>query len=252
MRKIVIPAVLLVLILLSATVFAAFIIPANENAKENSRAPEHSPVIDDNWGLERVDFVHYAKPDGVGSNKKPKRNVCYKLMGVKWKSTPVNYSINPTNTDGLSEEFVTQTVSTAAETWDAETTTELFNDNYVIDYSAQYGVQDYKNSIAFDTYPQANAIAVTSVWYTRKGKQIVEFDIVFNTNFDWGNADLDATKMDLQNIAVHELGHSVGLADIYTDPCSTVTMYGYSTEGETSKRTLGTADITGLESMYGS
>jgi len=57
--------------------------------------------------------------------------------------------------------------------------------------------------------------------------------------------------MDLENIAVHELGHTVGLSDIYSTACSEVTMYGYSTEGETSKRTLEQPDITGLQRMYG-
>ena len=57
--------------------------------------------------------------------------------------------------------------------------------------------------------------------------------------------------MDLQNIAVHELGHSFGLADIYSSSCAEVTMYGYSTEGETKKRTLEQPDITGIQKLYG-
>jgi predicted Zn-dependent protease len=57
--------------------------------------------------------------------------------------------------------------------------------------------------------------------------------------------------MDLQNIATHELGHAVGMADIYTTSSQEVTMYGYSTEGETKKRSLETPDIIGLEKMYG-
>jgi len=57
--------------------------------------------------------------------------------------------------------------------------------------------------------------------------------------------------MDLQNIATHELGHAVGLNDIYSGSCSYVTMYGYSTEGDIGKRTLEQPDITGLQTMYG-
>ena len=56
--------------------------------------------------------------------------------------------------------------------------------------------------------------------------------------------------MDLQNIATHELGHAVGMDDIYTDSCSHVTMYGYSYEGDTEKRTLELPDIEGLLRMY--
>ena len=138
---------------------------------------------------------------------------------MKWKTLPVNYAINPGNLQGLAENFVTFTVSTSAETWDAATSTELFNDSYIVDYTAEYGVQDYKNSIAFGDYPDSNVIAVTTVWYTRVGKQIVEFDMLFNTKYVWGDATVDNSKMDLQNIATHELGHSVGLVDIYSSTC---------------------------------
>ncbi len=231
----------------SVTVAASMIIPANDKAKENSKAPENSPVIDENWELERIDFIHYAKPENPG--KSPKTENCYKLLGVKWKSLPVGYVINPSNPEGLDESFVMGAVSTSAETWDSATTSELFNDAYTVDYTATYGVQNFVNVIDFGDYPDDRVIAVTSVWYTPRGRQIVEFDIRFNTRFGWGDANPE--KMDLQNIATHELGHGVGLDDIYSTTCSAVTMYGYSSYGETQKRTLEQPDITGLQKMYG-
>lgn len=200
-------------------------------------------------GLERINFVHYAKSSGARSGAKP--TSCYKLMGVKWKTGPVDYVINPSNPDGLSEEFVTTTFKNSAETWDNASSKELFNDTYTTDYSAVYGVRDYKNSIAFEPYSSTSAIAVTSVWYSRVTKEIVEFDQVYNTHFSWGDANIDPTKMDLANIATHELGHAVGMADIYNSTCGEVTMYGYGTEGETKKTTLETPDIQGLQKMYG-
>ena len=245
---------LISLLVISAVIASAsMLIPANENARENGEAPENSPVISEseegNWELERVDFIHYIKPENPG--RLPKTETCYKLMGVKWKTLPVNYVINPSNPQGLSESFVTSAISTSAETWDSATLSELFNNNYGINYTATYGVQNFVNAIDFGDYPDDRVIAVTSVWYTPIGKRIVEFDMRFNTRFSWGDATLNATKMDLQNIATHELGHGAGLADIYSSTCTNVTMYGYSTEGETNKRTLEQPDITGLQSMYG-
>ncbi|MEM3555992.1 MAG: matrixin family metalloprotease [Candidatus Micrarchaeia archaeon] len=240
----------LVMTLLLTLVSASMIIPANDNAKENAKAPEKSPVIGDNWELERVDFIHYAKPPNEG--KPPKTEGCYKLLGVKWNSLPVTYVINPTNPEGLDEGFVTGAVSASAETWDGATSSELFNNVYMIDSSAQYGVLDSKNTVAFGDYPNDNVIAVTSIWYNRRTKKIVEFDILFNTRFNWGDATSNPVVMDLENIATHELGHGVGLNDVYSTMCSAVTMYGYSTEGETQKRTLEQADIVGLQKMYGS
>ncbi len=241
--------VLAILVLLSATVAASMMIPANSKAKQNANAPENSPVIDENWGLERIDFIHYAKPPSTG--KAPRAETCYKLLGVKWKSFPVGYVINPTNPQSLSDAFVTSAISISAETWDAATSAELLNDAYTTNSNAQYGVQNFENAIVFGDYPDDNVIAVTSVWYSPMGRQIVEFDMLFNTRFTWGDAAQNPAAMDLQNIATHELGHGVGLGDIYSSTCSQVTMYGYSTYGETSKRTLETPDITGLQKMYG-
>ena len=244
---------LLAILLVASIISASMLIPANDVARENSKASENSPVITETesgeWELERVDFIHYVRPENPGSGSKP--TSCYKLMGVKWNTLPVNYIINPNNTQGLSESFVTSTISTSAETWDSATSSEILNDAYTVNYTAQYGIQNFQNAIDFGDYPNDGVIAVTSVWYTRVGKQIVEFDMRFNTRFDWGDASVNSSVMDLENIAVHELGHGVGLADIYSTACGYVTMYGYSTEGETSKRTLEQPDITGLQRMYG-
>lgn len=255
---------LLVLIGLLAisVVSASMLLPVNEKAKENAKAAENSLVIEETNagelelttnGLERIDFIHYkkgyAKPEGIGL----KQPSCYKFLSgskPRWKSFPVNYVINPSNPQSLSESFVTSAISTSAETWDASTSVELFNDVYSIDSTAVFGVQNYQNALAFGNYPSSGVIAVTSIWWNPTTKAIVEFDILFDTDFAWGNADVDSSKMDLQNIAVHEIGHGVGLGDIYDSVCGEVTMYGYSTEGETKKRSLETPDITGLQKLY--
>lgn len=231
----------------TTTVAASMLIPANSNAKENAQAPVNSPAIGNNWDLERVDFVHYSKPAATAASR-AKSEPCYKLLGVNWRA-PISYAINPANPYNLSETSVASAISTSVETWDAATSFELFNSAYGIDYAAQYGVRDSKNSVVFGDYPDNNVIAVTSIWYTRLGKQIVEFDMLFNTRFVWGEAT--GSVMDLQNIATHEFGHAAGLGDIYSSTCSAVTMYGYSGYGETQKRTLELPDVTGLQKMYG-
>lgn len=215
-----------------------------------SAASEDARALLGKQDLERVDFIHYKKAAG-GFGKPARPDACYKLMGVKWSALPVAYVINPTNPSGLSEAFVTSAVSTSAEVWDAATSKELFNNAYAVDYGAQYGVQNYVNAIVFGDYADNNVIAVTSVWFSRRSKQIVEFDMLFNTRYVWGDATLNASVMDLPNIATHELGHSVGLSDIYSSACSAVTMYGYASNGETQKRTLEQPDVTGLQKMYG-
>ena len=262
---------ILVSLLLISVVSASMIIPVNEKAKENAKAPENSVVIDNTdageWELvapnirSRVkgelvqyEIIHYKKGYGKQGTAGAKVPNCYGFISAtkpKWKSLPAGYVINPSNPQGLSESFITSSILTSAETWDFATSKELFNNAYGIDYTAKYGVQNYKNALVFGNYPEAGVIAVTSIWWNPATKSIVEFDILLDTDFLWGDATLEPSKMDLQNIATHELGHGVGLGDLYSSTCSEVTMYGYSNYGETKKRTLEKPDITGLQTLYG-
>lgn len=211
-----------------------------------------SAVIPAKQELEKIHFIHYkdgtskAAIDAKGG--KPS-NVCYKLLGVKW-SHQVNYVINPTNSQGLSESFVSNAIYQGAEQWDANTAYDLFG-TYQIDYSAYYGNQNYRNEISFGNVQDAGVIAITTLWVDPSSKNIVESDIEFDTDWQWGDATKNASLMDIQNIATHELGHAIGLGDIYSSTCGAETMYGYSKAGETIKRTLNKNDITGLRSIYG-
>jgi len=66
-----------------------------------------------------------------------------------------------------------------------------------------------------------------------------------------GDAAGGESVMDLQNIATHQLGHFFNLADIYDSTKSYLTMYGYSYEGDTAKRTLEAGDIAGIIKVFG-
>jgi predicted Zn-dependent protease len=248
--KLLIVAILVAALSMIVIASAQMLIPANDRAQDVSQAPEHSPVIGESFSVERVDLIHYVKPTNPGT--KPGSGTCYKLMGVKWATFPVRYTINPSNGDGIDHGQVVAVISTSAETWDGHTSKELFDNTVSLNYAAVYRTDktDGVNAIVFGTYPEENVIAVTSVWYTRVGKQIVEFDMLFNDKFAW-NTTGTSDDMDLQNIATHELGHAVGMGDIYTTSCSYVTMYGYSGEGDLSKRSLELPDIAGLQAMYG-
>ena len=214
-----------------------------------------SAGIDAKEKPEKITFIHYkdGKVKPIDSNGKPANTAtCYKLLGVKWSTLPVSYVINPTNSNGLSENFVTNAISLSAEEWDAYTSRELFNNAYTINYTADWDdtSPDLNNEYSFGLYPQQNVIAVTNVWYNSRTKQIVDYDILFNTYYAWGDATINPSIMDLQNIATHETGHGIGLADLY-NRCIDETMYGYSDFGETSKRDLNKGDIAGLRKIYG-
>lgn len=260
---------------ISGFVSASMLLPLSEEGKLHTKA-ETSPVIEKTNnhfvltppGLEKVVFIHYkkgfGKPSWAGKDKK--ESSCYDFLGkgVKWQKTPVNYVIDPDNPDGLSEDFIANAVFAGAEEWDNHTNTELFNNSYQIvhDTSWDSDAPDGRNEILFGNYSDPDVIAVTVVWGYFSGppssRKISEFDILFDTDYNWGNADQNNDEvidnpnvMDLQNIATHELGHAIGLGDVYDNTCSYVTMYGYSDYGEIQKRTIETPDIKGLQELYG-
>ncbi|MDD1675211.1 MAG: matrixin family metalloprotease, partial [Methanomicrobiales archaeon] len=175
-------------------------------------------------------------------------DACYAFLAEAhpwWKST-TTYVINPTNPQGLSESFIGSAISNSAETWDVATPAELFKDIFSFSGKAQFGKHDGKNVLAFGNFDQSGVIAVTYLWFrSHPFPRIVEYDTLFDTDYYWGDAGTSPVTMDLQSIATHELGHGIGLADVY-DSCYAVTMYGYSREGETWKRTLESPDRSGL------
>ena len=217
--------------------------------------------------LEKIVYIHYkkghAKPPGTPGKGPDKDDGgedegYYKLLGAKWKTLPVTYYIDPTGS-GLEKNFVASAISASAEEWDSWTSSELFSDAYEVVYDGSWDDTsdelDGRNELVFGDYPEDGVIAVCIVWgYFRgaSGKgEIVEFDIMFDTDYIWGDAELDPMLMDLQNIATHEFGHGVGLADLYDSSASEETMYGYSYNGDIKKRDLYFGDIAGIQELYG-
>ena len=211
--------------------------------------------------LTRIKFIHYRKghvkppwANGGGGKKDDEGYYTYLSKGARWKVLE-DFSLNPGNTEGLSEAFVEAAVAGAMAEWEAYGGT-IFG-ALDIDYGAVYDedVTDDVNSVSFGTIEDPNIIAVANVWGYFTGppatRELVEADVLFNqAYFDWGDADFDPEIMDLFNIAAHEIGHAAGMGDVYLSGAALETMYGYSDEGETNKRDLYTGDIAGITKLY--
>ncbi len=199
----------------------------------------------DKGPIEKKVFIHRVKPDNPGKPPKPegRGKEWYKYSGIHWASTdlPVTYVVD--------YDLDTDVIVTSFETWDSETSTELFFVGTLGEVTA--GFLDDTNALSYGNYPDAGVIAVTSIWYNGYTGEIVEVDTLFDTDYTWGDATVNPEVMDLRNIATHELGHWLVLLDLYNRPARTQTMYGYSTEGETIKRTLESGDIAGIQEIYG-
>lgn len=101
-------------------------------------------------------------------------------------------------------------------------------------------------------------IMTTQVWTDISTGKDVEFDMRINTYYPWSNSGA-AGYYDVQNAATHEIGHALWSDDVtdkycaepqYIDQWQELTMYAWSSTGETKKRTLHQDDIDGFLASY--
>lgn len=210
--------------------------------------------------IERGVFVHYphAKNESKGAATGDQVND-FKYSGIHWTGMKplIQYSINWSNNQGLSQNAVLNAVKSAFAEWESHNPADS---NYIrFDYKGLTDLEtsanpnrDYANTVSFeplnDAYP--NAIAVTFYWYSRGTKGLIETDTVFNSDLPWVVSGIDPNSYDLQNIATHEFGHWLLLSDLYSLRDRALTMYGYGGLGETHKSTLGKGDISGINKIY--
>jgi FG-GAP-like repeat/Matrixin len=192
----------------------------------------------------------------------------YVLEGAKWQFSPVNVQMNLSATAGrlqyppsfpLMDGSTSweQVYSGAAGVWNAvignlRLTTTLSQSN------TNLGTEDGINEAYFgtsigdpnDIYNlQPSDLAITAIYY--EGSTMEETDTVFNSTFPWdsypgpllnnGNGPID-----FRRVAIHELGHTIGLADIMgTDPLAIMDIDVSNIYNLTSD------DIAGAQSLYG-
>lgn len=182
---------------------------------------------------------------------------CYAFLskGARWKTTE-QYVLDTTNSDGLSNSFVADSVEASLNAWDDQVAFDVFgtrNTSLIVD-GADTSSPDGKNEVLFGSISDPGAIAVTIVWGIfsgpPSGRKLVEFDALYDDpDFVWGDAAINQTVMDFLNVATHEKGHAGGMAHP-SDSCTEETMYRFASEGEVKKRTLNNGDITGIKKLY--
>lgn len=181
----------------------------------------------------------------------------YAFCGYDWayQSNPMGESVkvNPNCSDSAagSEAEQLQAITLGMDEWSGAGAAFTFT------YGGESGqtAVSYNdtNLMYFDNSPPDGGgyIAANYIWAS--SGNITENDIVFNDqDYTWWDGDGSCSgMMDIQNIATHELGHSLCLADLYNGSDSDKTMYGYGDYCETYKRSLHTDDINGIIAIYG-
>lgn len=209
--------------------------------------------------VDKLVMIHYKEKTGPKGFTPTDQAPLHKLLGVKWTTFPINYSVNSDGLYSAGPELdplvVENEINASFKTWDDETGTQLFQYNGTTSNTI-WDETDGLNVIFWGPMENPDIISTTNIWYYRYSKMIVETDIKMNSNQPWGIDPDDEgpgtiRQFDIRNIITHEAGHVCGLDDLYNKPASELTMYGYSSLGEVKKDSLGIGDIMGLRRLYG-
>lgn len=183
----------------------------------------------------------------------------YAGMEIKWRDSdiPVTYYINQNGTPDVTGTGEFTAIQNAYQTWTNITTSYMVFTDGGLTPSTAWGVNDginlnvwFESNWAGITGTGSNVIAVNNIWFSTIDGHLLDSDIAYNgENFVWSSIG-ELGKMDVQNIATHEIGHSLSLGDLYGAEDTEKTMYGYASYGEIKKRTLHIDDIAGITHLY--
>ena len=207
----------------------------------------------------------------------------FQTGGWAW-AAPIHYKLS-TNLIGSSTsanaKLWAQEISKGCNEWDRNTAKNIFKGSDTTNTAGSANVLEFttylptigtyqggtgdgnKNYMAVTKAVTGSTIAVAYTWkyndkyvYGWDGDpyyKAAESDVYFNANKYWRVATAQSTstnsKFDVRTIATHEVGHSLGLLDLYGSKDSDKIMYGIN-NGQV-KWYLRNADKLGLWSLYG-
>jgi len=179
------------------------------------------------------------------------------LMGVAWDKFSLRVVI--VKSSSLLDRYVSAVVE-AFKIWkdsleafaSAYGYSYLKNFNFEITISSVYVKSDIV--VVFDTTPTVpgSEAGLTEVTYDRFTGRIVKAEITIHVRYTAGTATLYLSTTDVYNIALHEIGHALGLGHTYSeyiDGYGREIMYPYFTPGS-PKTYPSTLDAYGLAVVY--
>jgi matrixin len=151
---------------------------------------------------------------------------------LHWATMPIRWFETDRSVPGVSSAEFRTAVERAFKTWeDAPTASIQFVFGGMT--SLEPDQDDSLSVLGFQNHPEMDRVlAATSFVFDEDTGEFIEADIFFNSFFEWSTAvGGDAARFDLESVAVHEIGHLLGL--------------GHSAIGETELRPEGGRRVLG-------
>lgn len=135
-----------------------------------------------------------------------------RVVDVTWRG-PVKYFVAEAEAPGVSAGDLRAAVSRAASTWQAVSSATVRLEDQGMT-TASPGVVDGRTTIGFLDRPELDRVlGSTSFLIDTIDGTVVEADVFFNSRFAWSvSAGGTPGRVDLESVALHEMGHLLGLS----------------------------------------
>jgi hypothetical protein len=153
-------------------------------------------------GSPRPAFAYLKYGIRVGNN----------TVSVKWTQLPIRYFVTDRGTAEVPVDALVAAIGRAFGTWQRVPTATVraqFQGSTIV----PPGFEDGRTTLGFlDRPDQESVLGATSFLIDGNTGEIIEADIYFNTRFTWSTAAAgEFGRVDLESVALHEIGHLLGL-----------------------------------------